>query len=480
MNDGIHDAIVVGGGVGGLATAWQQRRAGRRVALIEAADRLGGVVRTTVEDGCILEHGPDSLVSIKPGGLELVAALGLTDRLVGVPETARRSCIARAGRLLPVPDGLYLLAPGRILPFVRSPLLSWAGKLRMGADLVLPARRPDAPEESLAAFVRRRLGREALDWIAQPMVSGIYTADPERLSLDATMPQFLAMEREQRSLLLAMMARVRQQRAAAAGATGASGPRYGLFLSLVGGLQTLVDALVAGLAGSEIALSSPVSAVERTADGWWVRAGARSWQTRQLVLALPAHAAASLLAASVPELAADLAGIPYAGVATVNLAFPADRCPAIPAMAGFVIPAREGRSTIACTIADAKYPDRAPAGVRLLRAFVGGAQHAAALEADDAMLAARTLADLRTYLGALPDPTLVRVHRWPRAMAQYHLGHRARVARIRAATAAQPGLHLVGNGYEGVGIPDIAAQAATVAQAIDAGRRTQDAGRPCI
>lgn len=448
------DVVVVGAGVGGLAAAYQARKRGLSVVLVEASDRLGGVVRTSVAGGCTLEHGPDSLVSVKPGGLELVRELGLEAKLVGVPEAARKSLIARRGRLVPVPDGLYLLAPGRILPFLRSPLISWGGKLRMGLDLLLPRRRAGLPEESLAAFVRRRLGREALEAIAQPMVSGIYTADPERLSLAATMPQFLDLECEHRSLILGMMARMKQQQAAA---RGASGPRYGLFLSLEGGLQTLVDALAAKLEGADIRLGAPAEALARDGDAWVVRAGGREVRAARTVLALPAHAAARL---APQPLAAELAAIPYAGVATVNLAFAADACPVLPLAAGFVIPAVEGRSTIACTFAHQKYPGRVPAGTVLLRAFVGGALHEDRLGLDDAAMVAATLADLRLYLGALPEPRLAQVHRWPKAMAQYVVGHRERIERIRALTP--PGLHLVGNGFDGVGIPDVVAQAARV------------------
>jgi oxygen-dependent protoporphyrinogen oxidase len=447
------DLVVVGGGVGGLAAAYHGGKRGQSVVLVEAADRLGGVVQTTVEDGFTLEHGPDSLVSVKPGGLELVRELGLEGRLVGVPEPARRSLIARHGRLVPVPDGLYLLAPGRILPFLGSPLISWAGKLRMGLDLLLPRRRAGLPEESLAAFVRRRLGREALEAIAQPMVSGIYTADPEQLSLAATMPQFLELERVHGSLIRGMMTRMKQQKQLAL--KSASGPRYGLFLSLTGGLQTLVDALVARLAGADLRTGCAVQRVRRDGDAWLVEADSVSWRATRVVLALPAHAAARLLDG---ELAAELAAIPYAGVATVNLAF--DATFPLPQAAGFVIPAVEGRGTIACTIAHAKYPGRAPPGTTLLRAFVGGALHEKRLDLPDAVLVRETLADLRLYLGALPEPRFVRVHRWPKAMAQYVIGHQARVARIRALTP--PGLHLVGNGYDGVGIPDVVAQAAAV------------------
>ena len=285
------------------------------------------------------------------------------------------------------------------------------------------------------------------------MVSGIYTADPERLSLAATMPLFQELERTYGSLIRGMMARMRQQKQQAC--QGASGPRYGLFLSLEGGLQVLVDTLTERLAGSEIHLGCAVSRVHRADDAWQVEAGGRSWRAPRVVVATPAHAAARLLEG---DLAAELAAIPYAGVATVNLAFTGNFT--LPQAAGFVIPASEGRATIACTIAHAKYPGRVPGGTTLLRAFVGGAMHEGRLELDDTTLIRQTLVDLRSYLGNLSEPHLARVHRWPKAMAQYVVGHQQRVARIRALTPA--GLHLVGNGFDGVGIPDVAAQAAAV------------------
>ncbi len=459
MTASSYDAIVVGGGIGGLVCAYRLAKRGKRVALLEASDRLGGVIRTSVEDGCTVEHGPDSLVSTKPGGLDLIRELGLDGRLIGVPETCRHALIARRGRLVSVPEGLYLLAPGRIMPFLRSPLVSWLGKLRMGLDLVLPRRAAGLPEESLAAFVRRRLGQEALDVIAQPMVSGIYTADPEQLSLAATMPQFLELERTHRSLIRGMMARMREQKAASA--KQASGPRYGLFLSLEGGLQTLVDALCERLPGVDVRRSTPVTALRRVDDVWVVTAGGADVRAPQVVLATPAHVAARLAPA---DLAAELAQIPYAGVATVNLIFDQAQCPDMPMAAGFVVPAIERRSIVACTLAHRKYPGRAPAGTIVLRAFVGGALHESLLNGDDATIIRDTLADLRLYLGALPNPRQAIVHRWPKAMAQYVIGHQARVARIRALTP--PGLHLVGNGYDGVGIPDVSAQATQVAAAI--------------
>jgi len=436
------------------------------ITVLEAAACWGGVVQSSVDHGCVLEHGPDSLIRSKPAGMALIHDLGLDSEVQDTETVARSALVARGDRLIPIPPGLYLLAPGRWWPFAWSPLVSWPGKLRMALDLVLPRRPADAPEESLGAFVRRRLGREALERIAQPLVSGIYTADPERLSLSATMPQFPEMERTHRSLLLAMRARARGDAAHA----NASGPRYGLFASLRGGLGRLIDRLIERLAGCDLRLGVAATALRRDGDVWRISLDAGgSVDADAVALALPAPAAAELIATSDRALADDLRAIPYAGVATINLAFARSQVGSLPTAAGFVVPAVEHRATIACTFASAKYAGRAPPELVLLRAFIGGALHPQALDRDDPALVAAVLADLRALLPITGDPVFSRVHRWPGAMAQYVIGHRERVARIRAAEAALPGLALVGNGYEGVGIPDLAAQAEAAAGRLAAG-----------
>jgi oxygen-dependent protoporphyrinogen oxidase len=448
-----YDALIIGGGVGGLASAFRlrQRDPRARIAVCEAAGRFGGVTGTTMVDGFLGEHGPDSLVRTKPAGMRLVADLGLADEVIGTEPDARAGLIARGRRLLPVPEGLYLMAPGRILPFLRSPLVSWPGKLRMGLDLVIPPRTRPGREESLAGFVRRRLGREALERIAQPLVGGIYTADPERLSVAATMPLFLEAEREHGSLIRAMRARV--------DAASASGPRYSLFASLRGGLGALVDRLVARLADCDLRTGCPVTALVRDGDGWVAATPHGPVRARRVVLALPAWAAARLLAPIDGILAAELAAVPYAGVATVGLAVPLERLAPLPAAAGFVVPAVERRTVLACTFVHRKYAGRAPAGWAHLRAFVGGALHPDDADLPDDALRAAVRRDLADLAGLQGEPRWLGIHRWPRAMCQPEVGHRERTARIRARAGAIPGLALVGNGYEGVGIPDLAEQA---------------------
>ena len=454
--------LIIGGGIGGLTLAFRLVQAGTPpgdLTIVEAGKRWGGLLQSSREDGFLLEHGPDSILSAKPAGVALWRDLGLGGEFQGTEPSARRALIARGNRLLPVPEGLYLLAPGRIRPFLRSPLLSWRGKLRALGDLLLPRRAAGAGEESLGAFVRRRLGREVLERIAQPLIGGIYTADPERLSLDAAMPQIAQWERDHRSLILAARARAR-----AAGAEAAAGARYGLFVTLRGGLRRTVDVLLERLTGVDLRLGTQATGLTRQGDGWQVALNAGGpLVARRVALALPAWVAADLLAGVDAPLAGELAGIPYASSAILTLAFAPGSIPPLPAAAGFVVPASERRTVLATTFMSTKYAGRAPDGHTLLRVFLGGALQEDALALADAELTRRALADLRDLLGITAAPTLVRLDRWPRSMAQYHLGHRARVARIRAGEAAQPGLALIGNGYEGVGIPDVIAQADAVA-----------------
>jgi oxygen-dependent protoporphyrinogen oxidase len=483
--------VVIGAGIGGLTAAYRlaQRRPGAAITVLDAAARPGGVIASSLREGCLIEHGPDSIVSIKPAGLALVRDLGLADLLIGTEPDARSSLIAVGDRLVPVPEGLYLMAPGKILPFLRSPLLSWPGKLRMAWDFSLPRRDPAYGDESLAAFVRRRLGREALDRIAQPMVSGIYTADPEQLSVAATMPQFLDMERTHGSLIRAMMERSRA--AAGAGAGQATGPRYGLFVSLRGGLQVLIDRLVAvlGERGVAIRTACPARSLARAGTGFTITTaggvhrarsrlgrsvdalvdddGTETLACDQVVVATQLDAAAGLLAGLDGELAQLARAVPYAGVATVNLAFDAGQAPDLPAAAGFVVPACERRGIIACTLAHRKYGGRCPPGTVLLRAFVGGALHEDRLDLSDSALIAIIMRDLRTYCGIRGEPRWTEIHRWPKAMAQYVTadgGHLARTAALRRRERAIPGLAIVSNGCEGVGIPDLAAQALSAAE----------------
>lgn len=488
--------VVIGGGVSGLAAAHRLTelsavsRRHTEIVVLEAGARLGGTVVTHRRDGFLLEGGPDSFISEKPEAFELAKRVGLAENLIGTNEMHRRSFVVRDGRLHPTPEGFQLLAPSRLLPFASSKIFSWRGKARMALDLVLPrgaaCAEDSGADESLASFVRRRFGREALERMAQPMVGGIYTADPELLSLRATMPRFLDMEREHRSVIRAMWRATRKRdgrktssdgdAASSAnndapgagvssaaknldGANGASGARYGLFLSLDGGMQLLTDRLAGLLPENSVRLNARVEALsfDQQAGRWKIIVGGARAETISadaVCLALPAYAAASLLHDTDSTLADELEAIPYASTATVNLAYRRSDIPHALDGFGFVTPFAERRATLACSFSSVKFAGRAPEEFALLRAFVGGALQPETFALDeDAMLAA-VRRDLHDLLGVERQPLFSQVSKWQRAMPQYHLGHLARVSRIRERLRRLPNLSLAGNAYHGAGIPD--------------------------
>lgn len=447
---------VIGGGITGLTTCYRlQRQASEHalpldIALLEAGGRVGGILATTQEGGVLLEHGPDCFLTNKPWGVELCEELELQAEMIGTTTEHRRSFIVRNGKPRPVPQGLYLMVPGSFWSFAMSPIVSWPGKLRMALDLVLPRRASDE-DESLAQFVTRRLGREALARVAQPMVGGIYTADPADLSLRATMPQFLDMEQRHGSLIRALRHNQRQAKQ-----QGASGARYGLFASFRNGMQTLTDRLESCLPADMIRLHTRVAEVER-------RPGASTWRIRledqpdieadAVCLALPAPKAGALLTSVDAELAAEM-DIPYASSAILNIVMRREDVAHPLNGMGVVVPAVENRSLIACTFSSVKFAGRAPEDQVLLRAFVGGAMHADRYEQSDEAVQRAVLQDLRQLIGLTGEPLHLSLRRWPQSMPQYYLGHAQRVARIETMASRLPGLVLAGNAYHGVGVPD--------------------------
>jgi protoporphyrinogen/coproporphyrinogen III oxidase len=438
--------VIIGGGISGLAAAHRvlELNPAAEVTVLEASNRLGGTIQTEHRDGFLIERGPDSFISEKPQAVALAKRLGLESRLIETNEKYRRSFIVRNGRLRPVPEGFQLLAPSRMWPFITSDIFSLTGKARMAADLILPRRSTNgATDESLASFVRRRLGVEALDRMAQPMVGGIYTADPETLSLRATLPRFLEMEREHRSLILAMLRQGRAQK------SGTSGARYSLFLSFDRGVRVLVDAVTRIKADFRV----KTRAQRLTFDqGWTITTDTGEVVKADAVcLAVPAYIAASLLTG---ELADKLRQIKYASTATINFGY---RRAAIAHPLngfGFVVPFIEKRSLIACTFSSVKFSGRAPDGHVLLRAFAGGALQPEIFALDESELGMRVEADLRELLGINEAPLFVETSKWERSMPQYEVGHLDQVNEIEKLVSDLPGLTLAGNSYRGAGIPD--------------------------
>ncbi len=466
--------IIIGGGITGLAAAHRLGELSKATAtefdvtILEASSRLGGTIHTEHRDDFVLEHGPDSFISEKPEAVELVKRLGLESHLIETNTQHRRSFIVRNGRLRPVPEGFQLLGPSRLWPFVTSDIFSWTGKARMALDLLLPRGNTNNNiDESLAQFVRRRLGREALERMAQPMVAGIYTADPERLSLRATMPRFLEMERADRSVILAMLKRAGAQTKAET--NGTSGARYSLFLSFELGMKTLVDELSSRLPRSSVQLNTKVTSLrlDRSSAGWAVDTESGvSLQADAVCVAIPTYAAAKLLQETDARLSAELESISYASTATVNLAYQREDIPHSLDGFGFVVPFIEQRSLIACTFSSIKFPGRAPNGSVLLRAFVGGALQPDMFALDEVQMLQRVQADLFELLGIQKVPLFSEVSRWPRSMPQYEIGHLDRVQRIDNHLLKLPTLKLAGNAYRGAGIPDCIRSGEQAAEAL--------------
>jgi len=446
--------VIVGGGIAGLTAAHRaveisrERGTALELTVLEARDRLGGTIETEHAGGFLVETGPDSFLSEKPWGLALCRRIGLESRLVGTDDRFRRVFVWFGKRLHPVPDGFQLLAPTRLTPFVTSSLFSWPGKLRMALDVILP--RGGGGDESLGAFVRRRLGREALERIAQPLVAGIYTADPDELSLLATMPRFVELERRERSLIVGLWKASRK-----APAASTSGARWSLFVSLAGGMGELIAALASRLPSDAVRLKHRVGGIERRGAHWRVTTEeAGAIDADAVIVATETHAASRLLRYVDPPLATMLEMIPYASSATVSLGYRRADVPHPLDGFGFVVPRAEHRDLLACTFSSVKYPGRAPERHILIRCFVGGALNAAALERSDDEIVERVRRELGEALGITAAPMLTREPMNPASMPQYAVGHLTTVETIERRLAAIPGLLLAGGGYRGVGIAD--------------------------
>lgn len=447
--------VIVGGGIAGLAAAYRLTRARRDLAvtLVEREPRLGGKIVTDRVDGFVIEGGPDTFLAYKPRGLGLCRELGLEQRLHGTNPNVRRTYVQRGDRLYDLPEGLTGLIPTRFGPLARSALISPWGKLRMALDYVLP-RRVAGSDESVAAFVRRRLGREAYDHLIEPLLSGIYAGDGAQLSLAATFPQLRQVELDSGGLIKGMLA---AQRQAPPGLAATNGQARPAFLTPTTGLAEIVEALEARLSGIELLRGVEVAGLEHGPAGPGYRVRLSNGETRRadsVILATPAFITADLVSEMDAALAEALNGIPYASTATVSLAYPLTDIPRPLDGYGYLIPRAEQRPILACTWTSTKFPHRAPEGYGLIRAFIGRAGQDDMVARGDDELAALARAELGRVLGIQAAPQVQRVFRWPRAMPQYTLGHLARLTTIEQRLRAQPGLFVAGNAYRGIGLPD--------------------------
>lgn len=441
---------VLGAGITGLAAAWELLRLGEsegrpvEVTVLEASERAGGKIRSESLGGALVELGPDSFITTKPDMLELVKELGLEGDLLptGKPPTVS---VLLGGRLVPMPEGMSLAAPTRLLPFLLSPLFTARGKLRMALEPLVPRRR-GGQDESLADFARRRLGAEALERLVGPMLAGIYAGDPERLSVQSTFPQLLELERKgglARSLWLGGAGRA------------AAKDGFSTFMTLKGGLGRVVEALVRRLPAGALRLDHPVESLRRRGGEWEIGSPRGSLTADAVICALPAPAAASALEPADPELAHRLREIPFVSTATAAFVWEESSLALPPRGFGFLAPRGEGRAISAATFSSSKFPGRYPPGKTVIRAFLGGSgreEHAEAAVTRVEDTARRELDALLGLGGA--KPVAARATRWVKANPQYELGHGERLERLASCLRGHPGLTLAGCSYSGVGLPD--------------------------
>ncbi len=456
---------VIGGGIAGLAAAYEleQARAADttvRYTLFEARERLGGSLASEIVQGTVLERGPDSFLTEKPAAAVLSRELGLGGDLIPSNDAQRKTYILVGNQLVPLPDGLMFLVPTKLLPTALTPLFSFSTKARMAVELLIPPRRRRNADESVASLVSRHFGSEAVDRLADPLLSGIYGGDAAQLSARTVLPRLVEMEREYGSLTRGMLAAHRKMRArAAANGHNPDAAERPIFTSLRGGMQQLVDAIGARLDWAAVRLSTPVNALERVANGWMVHSLGSAEFYDSVIVASPAWAAGVLLAPVDAVLSEQLGGIPYSSSITVNLVYDEDALGKLPDGFGFLVPASERRSLLACTFSHRKFLGKTAPGKAVIRAFLGGMRNEALLAENDNALVAIVRHELIDILGESVvgiglDPEYTQVTRWRRAMAQYAVGHQERMEKINERVAALPGLRLVGNAYDGIGVPD--------------------------
>jgi oxygen-dependent protoporphyrinogen oxidase len=437
--------VIVGGGISGLATAYYLAKAGIPSTLVERQPRLGGVIRTEIRHGCLLEAGPDSFLAAKPWALDLIRELGLAEEVIGSNDHLRITYVRKQGRLVPLPDGLMLMVPTRILPMFSTKLLAWSTKFRMGLECLRGPARSEGGDRSVAVFLRDHYGQEAVDYLAEPLLAGVYGGDPEKLSAESVLTRFVELERKYGSLTRGVLAARRR-----ASKQEESLP---LFQTLKGGLERLIDALVQAAGGQMKVVEATAEAVEPQPRGFQIRTTEGLLQADCVVLACQAYQAGAMVRLLDPRLFELLASIPYNSSITVALGFEKSSFDQPQDGFGFLVPKRERRRLVAGTWVGTKFSYRVPDDKVVLRCFLGGGDEAALDESDDTLVVT-VMDELREIMGLKARPVFRQVARWPRSMAQYTVGHQKRVEAIEARLHGIPGLFLAGNAYYGIGIPD--------------------------
>ncbi len=467
---------IIGGGITGLSAAHRlqelssESKTPLQLLLFEGRKELGGVISTKREDDFLIEEGPDSFITTKPWALELSRRLGLEGELIPTNEENRRTYVVKRGKLIHVPDGFLMLAPTRLLSFLTSPLFTWHGKLRTVLETVLP-RRSDHGDESLGSFVTRRFGREVLDVVAQPLISGIYTADPQTLSLKATFPQFLELEQKHGSVIRAL---IREKNKRNTPTFGESGARYSLFLSFKSGMETLIEKLRSSLPKKSLKLGKTIKRLVPSKNGWTLMTeDGEAIEADGVIIALSSNRAYKLLEGFDSRLAEELSRISYESSVVINLGYNLKDISHNLDGFGFVVPIVERRPILACSFSSLKFEGRAPEGMVLLRCFMGGATNPEIYERDDNWLIKTAHEEMCELLGVSGKPVLKMVSRYYQSMPQYYVGHLDLVAKIIDRVSRHRYLELAGNAYRGVGIPDCINSGETAAENVFSSLRTK-------
>lgn len=452
--------LIIGGGVSGLSTAFYLGQAGLRSTLIEKTHRLGGLIKTDHIQGCDLEAGPDSFIATKTSVADLATDLGggLTEKIIGSQDAARRIFVVRKGRLMPMPKGMSMMVPGEWAPVLQSPLLSLPTKWRLLREtFARPLTR--SSDFSVGDLVRSHFGNEVLEYLTEPLLSGVYGGDSATLSARSVLPRFVGFEEKYGSLIRG----VRKTK----GVNQSDRPGS-LFLSFEEGMQTLTDSLARAVQRHSAIIHGEAFKVEKTESGWRVRLGTESISARHIVIACPAWSAAGLLNQSAVAVASELQAIPYSCSLLVMLVFnKAELAHSLDGF-GFLAPKAEQVTIAAATWVNTKWPSRIAEGFAALRAFIVGAKAEEMAQASTEHVVDAVCKDFSRLMSIRAKPVFHTIHSWPKSMPQYVVGHEARIQRLTSALSEQPGLYLVGNYLDGVGIPDCIRNAKRVAKQIEA------------
>ncbi|TAN61707.1 protoporphyrinogen oxidase [bacterium] len=454
--------VIIGGGISGLATAYslrehQPKDVPLEITLLEKNDRLGGNIVTERSGDFIIEGGPDCFLSEKPWAMELCKRIGLGDGLLTTNETNKKTFVFSRGALRELPEGVILMVPTKILPLAFSSLISIGGKFRMAAEYFIP-RKTDDSDETLSSFVIRRLGKEALDKIAEPLVAGVHAADPDTMSVRSSFPKFVSLEQEHGSLIRGMIKRMELLKKTHKPSQESAQKKTTMFITLKNGLSTLTSELQARLTASpytNIKTNTAVASVAKK-NGLYSLAlkDGSGMEADSIIICSPAYVAAELLKGFDSELTEKLLTIPYVSTATISLGFKkADIKHPLNGF-GFVVPKTEGRKIMAASWTSVKFKYRAPDDSVLIRCFVGGAKDADLVSLSDEEMLKMVRIELKETMGITAEPVITRIYRWFNSMPQYTVGHEGRIKLIEEKLLKHPGLYLTGSAYHGIGIPD--------------------------